>query len=204
MATAEPTPAPATEEKTTTSPVKPTLGKKTIDKPKAKELSPAEAQADRIRKYKVAADVVHQVLETVVPACVEGASVMQLCQDADAEIEKLTASVYNNTKKGPIQKGELDILCNQMSSTKRSIHDRPRYCVPDLHQHQQRRLPLLPLIVSDLSIAADMSIADHTPLNIISDAAPILYLPQRSPMAMWSRSSSGLTLMATHLFKRRP
>ncbi|KAG8973358.1 Curved DNA-binding protein (42 kDa protein) [Tulasnella sp. 425] len=69
---------------------------KTEKKP---EVSQADQEADRRRKYKTAATIVHQVLQTLISAAVEGASIQQLCVDGDAELAKLTAAAYPKAKK---------------------------------------------------------------------------------------------------------
>ncbi|KAG9051088.1 Curved DNA-binding protein (42 kDa protein) [Tulasnella sp. UAMH 9824] len=69
---------------------------KTEKKP---EVNPAEQEADRRRKYKTAATIVHQVLQNLVSAAVEGASIQKLCVDGDEEITKLTGAAYPKAKK---------------------------------------------------------------------------------------------------------
>jgi len=71
-------------------------------KPKKEERSPEEVHKDMLQKYKAASDVVHKTLETVVKACVEGASILKLCCDGDEQITKLTSSVYNAKVDGAV------------------------------------------------------------------------------------------------------
>jgi len=53
-----------------------------------------------ITKYKTAADIVHQAMKKLVELSVEGAKVLELCEEGDKLIEAGTAAVYNKGGKG--------------------------------------------------------------------------------------------------------
>ncbi|KAI0034233.1 proliferation-associated protein 1 [Vararia minispora EC-137] len=57
------------------------------------------AEAD-ITKYKAAADIVNNVMKTLVEKCVEGAKVLDLCVEGDHLLEEGTGAVYNKSVKG--------------------------------------------------------------------------------------------------------
>ena len=79
--------------------VLPKRGKGPKPAPKEKQLSAADQAADMQTKYKAAATIVHQVLQTLIQAAVADAPVAKLCQDGDDEIVKLTGSIYNRAGK---------------------------------------------------------------------------------------------------------
>lgn len=51
-------------------------------------------------KYKIAADIVHQVIKKLIDLCIEGAKVIDLCIEGDKLIEQSVATVYNKSIKG--------------------------------------------------------------------------------------------------------
>ncbi|RDW79183.1 curved DNA-binding protein (42 kDa protein) [Aspergillus mulundensis] len=57
---------------------------------------------DTLTKYKTAAQISHKVLEAVSAQCVEGAKIIELCQNGDKLLEEELAKVYKGKK---IQKG---------------------------------------------------------------------------------------------------
>lgn len=63
-------------------------------KAKKEERSPEEIHKDMLQKYKAASVAVHKTVESLVEACIEGASIMKLCVDGDEQITKWTSAVY--------------------------------------------------------------------------------------------------------------
>ncbi|KAF9357191.1 Proliferation-associated protein 2G4 [Mortierella sp. NVP85] len=60
------------------------------------------ANSDVLTKYQVAADITNRVIAQVVAACVDGASILELCVNGDKAIEEGTKTVYT---KGKLSKG---------------------------------------------------------------------------------------------------
>ncbi|KAF9916614.1 Proliferation-associated protein 2G4 [Lobosporangium transversale] len=60
------------------------------------------ANTDVLTKYKAAADITNRVIAQVTAACVDGASVLEICINGDKAIEEATKTVYT---KGKISKG---------------------------------------------------------------------------------------------------
>ncbi|KAG0271714.1 Proliferation-associated protein 2G4 [Linnemannia exigua] len=60
------------------------------------------ANTDVLTKYKAAADITNRVIAQVAAACVDGASILELCLNGDKAIEEGVKSVYT---KGKINKG---------------------------------------------------------------------------------------------------
>lgn len=76
-------------------------------KAKKEEKSPEEQQKERLQKYKAASDIVHKTFDTLIKACVEGASILKLCVEGDEHISKLAAGVYTQKVDGhTISKGK--------------------------------------------------------------------------------------------------
>ncbi|KAG0309360.1 Proliferation-associated protein 2G4 [Dissophora globulifera] len=80
---------------------------KTADKKKL-TVAPQEteditvANVDVLTKYKAAADITNRVIAQIAAACVDGASILELCVNGDKAIEEGTKTVYT---KGKISKG---------------------------------------------------------------------------------------------------
>ncbi|KAI0077928.1 proliferation-associated protein 1 [Panus rudis PR-1116 ss-1] len=66
---------------------------------KTEEKPRSTAELD-ITKYKIAADIVHNVMKKLVELSVEGAKVLDICVEGDKLIEQGTAAVYNKPVKG--------------------------------------------------------------------------------------------------------
>ncbi|KAF8604681.1 proliferation-associated protein 1 [Ceratobasidium sp. AG-I] len=79
----------------------------TADEVKAKQAADkARQSADELTKYKAAADIVNNALKKLVELSVEGAKILELCEEGDKLIEAGTAAVYNSkTAKGKVSKG---------------------------------------------------------------------------------------------------
>ncbi|KAG8863144.1 Curved DNA-binding protein (42 kDa protein) [Tulasnella sp. 330] len=71
-----------------------------LKKAKKEERSPEELHKEMLQKYKAASDVVHKTFETLVKACVDGASIMKLCVEGDEQITQLTSATYNQKVDG--------------------------------------------------------------------------------------------------------
>lgn len=70
-----------------------------VTKPAEKEKPRLLTEAD-LTKYKVAGDIVNDVMKKLVELVVEGAKVLDLCIKGDELIEQATAGVYNKVVKG--------------------------------------------------------------------------------------------------------
>ncbi|KAF9485173.1 proliferation-associated protein 1 [Pholiota conissans] len=66
----------------------------------AVEKTAASALEADLTKYKIAADIVHQVTKKLIELSVEGAKVIDLCLEGDKLIEQGTGAVYNKAVKG--------------------------------------------------------------------------------------------------------
>lgn len=62
--------------------------------------APANTADADLTKYKTAADIVNNALKKLVELCVEGANVLQLCEEGDKLVEAGTGAVYNKAVKG--------------------------------------------------------------------------------------------------------
>ncbi|KAG9123548.1 Curved DNA-binding protein (42 kDa protein) [Ceratobasidium sp. 392] len=66
----------------------------------------ARQAVDELTKYKAAADIVNNAMKKLVELSVEGAKILELCEEGDKLIEAGAASVYNSkTAKGKVTKG---------------------------------------------------------------------------------------------------
>ncbi|KIL67524.1 hypothetical protein M378DRAFT_73392 [Amanita muscaria Koide BX008] len=72
------------------------------EKPTAPEAAGAGKPTSELDldKYKIAADIVHQVIKKLIDLCIEGAKVIDLCIEGDKLIEQSVATVYNKSIKG--------------------------------------------------------------------------------------------------------
>ncbi|CAE6426894.1 unnamed protein product [Rhizoctonia solani] len=79
----------------------------TADELKAKaEAEKARQAADELTKYKAAAEIVNNAIKKLVELSVEGAKILELCEEGDKLIEAGTSAVYNSkTAKGKVTKG---------------------------------------------------------------------------------------------------
>ncbi|KAG0225923.1 Proliferation-associated protein 2G4 [Actinomortierella wolfii] len=57
------------------------------------------ANTDVLTKYKTAADITNRVIAQVAAACVDGASILELCVNGDKAIEEAAQAVYKKDKK---------------------------------------------------------------------------------------------------------
>ncbi|KZP00574.1 proliferation-associated protein 1 [Calocera viscosa TUFC12733] len=57
-------------------------------------------ESETLTKYKAAGDIVHKVIQKLVPLCVEGANVLALCLEGDKAIEEGLGAVYSKAVKG--------------------------------------------------------------------------------------------------------
>ncbi|CAK5269378.1 unnamed protein product, partial [Mycena citricolor] len=71
------------------------------EKPSAekKPAAPSATEVD-LTKYKIAAEIVHNVTKKLIELCVEGAKVIDLCIEGDKLVEAGTGAVYNKAIKG--------------------------------------------------------------------------------------------------------
>jgi methionine aminopeptidase len=53
---------------------------------------------DTLTKYKTAAQISHKVLQAVAGWCIEGVTILSLCQKGDTLLEEETAKVYKGKK----------------------------------------------------------------------------------------------------------
>lgn len=60
---------------------------------------PSTAEAD-LTKYKTAADIVNNAIKQLIPLCVEGAKILDICLEGDRLVELGTGGVYNKSVKG--------------------------------------------------------------------------------------------------------
>jgi len=72
------------------------------------------ANTDVLTKYKAAADITNRVIAQVAAACVDGASIFELCVNGDKAIEDASKAVYT---KGKIQKGVGFPTCISVNNT---------------------------------------------------------------------------------------
>ena len=57
-----------------------------------------------VTKYKMASEMVNKILTEVIAKCVDGGSVLEICQFGDKRIEEETAKVFKKEKE--LHKGE--------------------------------------------------------------------------------------------------
>jgi len=57
-------------------------------------------ESETLTKYKSAADIVHKVIQKLVPLCVNDAKILDLCIEGDKAIEEGLGAVYNKAVKG--------------------------------------------------------------------------------------------------------
>ncbi|KAG0221714.1 curved DNA-binding protein [Mortierella sp. GBAus27b] len=81
---------------------KPTADKKKLTLATQETEDITVANTDVLTKYKAAADITNRVLAQTVAACVDGASILDLCVNGDKAIEEAVKTVYT---KGKINKG---------------------------------------------------------------------------------------------------
>ncbi|KAF9647974.1 proliferation-associated protein 1 [Thelephora ganbajun] len=60
----------------------------------------AKATDDFVTKYKLAAEIVHNAVKKIIPLCVGGAKVLDICLEGDKLIELGTGAVWNKSVKG--------------------------------------------------------------------------------------------------------
>jgi len=85
----------------------------------AAEAKPVVSSMDAdMTKYKVAADIVHNVVKKLIELSVEGAKVIDLCVEGDKLIEEGTGAVYNKSVKGvKVSKGLAFPTCISVNNT---------------------------------------------------------------------------------------